>query len=304
MYTLETLKPLNMIFDSEHRLEQSDVELVNDRIERIKSTRSENPCPGDIVEYTDEYGDYCKNAHIRAVDDETGRLLVHINPYTPFIHRNDDGASVGFHHTGGGPSTYIDPASLTYIGKREKMFAVFSSHCILPGHSAVYFKAMVNTWEYIAPDQKYPGYSTKDWVKHYISYIEKPNDGSGYHYFRQNIVFKTALEFRLWKATYKAVEFPGSSENQVILFLYRENDKLITREEWDALDLPLDTRQINGVNSTHVKVAYDDDAHMITVHRFTNSGYLDYRKFGPYEKAKGTALVAPGPEIKGVKSWT
>jgi len=37
---------------------------------------------------------------------------------------------------------------------------------------------------------------------------------------------------------------------------------------------------------------------IVTAYRFTNSGYLDSKRFGPYERAKGTALVAPGPEIK------
>jgi len=97
------------------------------------------------------------------------------------------------------------------------------------------------------------------------------------------------------------VEFPGGSQNQVILFLYREAEILISREEWDALDLPLDTRRVNGI--IHVKVHYDDVAHLITAYRFTNSGYLERKKLGPYERAKGTALVTPGPEIKGERSW-
>jgi predicted transcriptional regulator len=96
------------------------------------------------------------------------------------------------------------------------------------------------------------------------------------------------------------VGFPGYDANHSILFLYRETDKLVSRKEWDALDLPLDTRLVNGI--IHVKVAYNDDAHMVTVYRFTNSGYLDSREFGEYERAKGTALVPSEAKVKKAKS--
>jgi hypothetical protein len=295
MYTLENLKPLNASFDGEHKLDQNDVEMVNDFVKLIESTRKEKPYPGDIIEFTDEYGDYSPNTYIRAVDDETGQLSIRICPHIPFIYREDNGQEVGFHNTGGGLLTSVDATDLTYIGKREKLFAAFG-HCLLPVHSAIYFNAMVNVWTYTAPDQKHPGYSTKDWDKQYISYIENPIDGSPYHYWGRNIAFKNAAELQRWKDTYKAVEFPGASPSQTILFLYREKDRLVSRKEWDALDLPLDTRFVNGI--IHVKVAYDDNAHVITAYRFTNSRYLDSKRFGEYERAKGTVLVPPGPEIK------
>jgi hypothetical protein len=297
MYSLESLKPLNAVFDSEHRLKPRDVEMVNHYVELIKATRGERPCPGDIIEYTDEYGDYDENAHIRAFDNETGRFSIRICPHVPIVYRDGDKQEVGFYHTGGGLVTAVDAAP-TYIGKREKMFAVFG-HCILPARSTIYFKATVNVWEHITPNQRYPGYSTKDWRKQYVTYVENPVDGSPYHYygsFNSGIVFRNVMELNLWKRTYKAVEFPGDSPNQTVLFLYRKADRLVSRKEWDALDLPLDTRFVNGI--IHVKIDCNDNTHMVTVYRFTNSGYLDPKRFGPYEKAKGAALVAPGAEIK------
>jgi len=297
MYTLESLKPLNASFDVTQRLDQSDVEMVNRFVKLIESTRREKPCPGDIIEYTDEYGDYSQNAHIQAFDGEPGQLSICTCPYVPFVFYEDDGQGVYF-NTGGGPWTSVDSAALTYIGKREKLFIVFC-HNILPGKGSVCFKATVNVWEHIAPDQKHPGYSTKEWARQFMSYVEKPHDGSEYRYygnFNQGLVFKTATDLQHWKITYKAVGFPGESPNSSVLFHYREIDRLVSREEWDALDLPLDTRFVNGI--IHVKVAYDDNAHTITVYRFTNSGYLDSKWFGEYARAKGIELVAPKPESK------
>jgi len=296
MYTLESLKLLNTSFDSEHRLEQSDVEIVNRCVKLIERTRREMPCPGDNIEYTDEYGDYNKNTHILSLDNETGRLSARIRPYAPCVCSKGDKNEVSFYPISGGRLASVNPAALTYISKQEKLLMVFG-HCGVTGNGGVYFKTMVNSWEYISPDKKCPGYSTKDWEKQTITYadnssIYRYNDG-------QYTAFKDAVELQLWKNTYRAVEFPGTSPNQRTLFLYRENDKLVSRKEWDTLGLPLDTRFVNGIyRLIHVKVAYDDIAHMITTYRFTNSGYLDAQKFGPYERAKGTELVTPGLEIK------
>lgn len=297
MYTLENLRLLNAVYDSEHRLEPADVEIVNRFVSLIEDTRKDKPCPGDNIEYTDENGDYSQNAHIRPADHGTGQLSVRVRPHIPFVYREDDG-QLGYHHTGGGHLVSINVSDLTYVGKCEKMFAVLGN-CYHPAHSAIYFKAAVNAWEYTAPNQKYPGFSTKDWARQYMCYVEKPHDGSEYHYygnFGGGLVFRNAAELQRWMKTYKAVEFPGSDPNHTVLFHYREQDVLVTCEEWDALDLPLDTRRVNGI--IHVKVDYDDNAHMITVYRFTNAGYLDPRRFTPYERAKGTKLVAPEPDRK------
>ena len=294
-YTFESLKPLNASLDGRHRLEQSDVDIVNRLVDLIESTRRETPCPGDIIEYTDEYGIYYKNAHIQVLDRETDQFSVSCIPHVPFVFKDDE-HDVWF-STGGGPWCFLAPAVLVYFGKREKLFKLFG-HDRVTGETGVYFKALVNVWEYIAPNQHHPGYSTKDWAKRYISFVEKPTDGSASHYydFINSAVFYNK-EYQQWKATYKAVEFPGGSPTQTILFHYRETCVLITREEWDNLDLPLDTRFVNGI--IHVKVAYGDDSHMITEYRFANTGYLDPRSFSPYERAKGTVLSSPEPEVKG-----
>jgi len=292
-YTLESLKPLNAFLDGRNRLEQSDVDIVNRHIGLIEGTRKETPCPGDVIEYTDEYGDYYKNAHIQEVDAGTSQLTVSCIPHVPFVFKDDE-HGVRF-DTGGGPWVSADAAALKHIGKREKLFILFG-HDRATGDSGVYYHATVNAWECVAPNQRRPGYSTKNWEKQYIRYIEKPADGSAYHYYGQGVIFRTHAEFRQWKDTYRAVEFPVALPDSTVLFLYRETCRLISREEWDSLDFPLDTRLVNGI--IHVKVDYDYDAHMITEYRFTNSGYLDPRRFGSYERARGTALVPPGPEAE------
>lgn len=58
-YTLETLLPLNVSYDSDHGLTQEDVDMVNSLVEVIESTRSKHtPKIGDRVVYTQKGGEY------------------------------------------------------------------------------------------------------------------------------------------------------------------------------------------------------------------------------------------------------
>ena len=71
--------------------------------------------------------------------------------------------------------------------------------------------------------------------------------------------------------TYKAVEFKGHWPNQFVVFLYKTENHLISKDEWDALPLPTDTRLMNASILT-IKYRYDDEAHIIHEYRFDNRG--------------------------------
>jgi hypothetical protein len=62
-YTLETLKKENELFNSYYGLEESDVKKVNRIIEMIERSRSTEVIQKyDVVEYTNEYGEYFPKA--------------------------------------------------------------------------------------------------------------------------------------------------------------------------------------------------------------------------------------------------
>ncbi len=72
-YTVETLKPLNILYDHEHWLTQQDVDMANGYVELIERTRSEKtPQIGDRLIYVDRYGKYYGNALIENNDEESG----------------------------------------------------------------------------------------------------------------------------------------------------------------------------------------------------------------------------------------
>ena len=67
-YSLETLLPMNELYDHCHRLTQEDVDMANKLVRHIEHTRNPLvPQVGDRVRYTTRYGDFYGNALIEAV---------------------------------------------------------------------------------------------------------------------------------------------------------------------------------------------------------------------------------------------
>ena len=58
-YSLETLLPINTLYDHEHGLTQEDVDAANKLVHHIERTRDPLvPQVGDRVRYTTRYGDF------------------------------------------------------------------------------------------------------------------------------------------------------------------------------------------------------------------------------------------------------
>ena len=81
-YTVETLKKENYHFDYEHGITESDVMKVNKIIDAIENSRStERIQVGDVVQYTNEYGEYFPHAMITNIYDNT-EICENGNMYT------------------------------------------------------------------------------------------------------------------------------------------------------------------------------------------------------------------------------
>ena len=82
-YTVETLKPLNTMYDHEHWLTQQDVDMANSYVELIERTRSEKtPQIGDRLIYVDRYGKHYGNALIEKREDPNGLISICEEPPT------------------------------------------------------------------------------------------------------------------------------------------------------------------------------------------------------------------------------
>ena len=76
-YTVETLKPLNILYDHKHWLTQQDVDMANGYVELIERTRSEKiPQVGDRLIYVDRYGKYYGNALIEKRKNTDGLISI------------------------------------------------------------------------------------------------------------------------------------------------------------------------------------------------------------------------------------
>jgi hypothetical protein len=233
MYTIETLKKVNPSYDYEHRIIQEDVEMVNNWITFIGNSRDKNsPQVGDIVEYTNEHGDFYKNAHIEKIDGYEGEGL-HIceRPQVPFIGKSNNRF---YTSTSGGAWTNI-PKNLKLIGQREKAFCDWG-HCGACGNGAVNFSVVVNVWEYKEPEPLYKDYSTKTHDKFYVSVLEDQllrEQHNNYKYLIQtngctsHTAFKTDKEYQAWLKTFNGVEFDGHWQNQKIVWTHKQISKVV-----------------------------------------------------------------------------
>ena len=281
MYNKMELTKLNAEFCFEHyHITDTDVEIANKWVDLIERTRDpKRPMPGDCIQLTTRYGDYYGHAHIDSVHKD-GTLYICEQPYVPFC--VEVAGELRF-STSGGAWANIS-GDLTLVGQESKTFCDWG-HTGACAHGAIDFEATVNVWKYEELNSYFMGYSTKDWRKNHVSFCEKdPFDVMSYQYYGDGFAFKDELEYAAWLHTYKAVEFEGFWENQTVVFSYRPAHHLVTKDEWDALELPTDTRLMNG-SILLVKYEYDDENHVLHEYRYGNSGELDWRTNRPYRVA-------------------
>lgn len=281
VYDIKALAAINERFIFAHlALTDSDVAHANHMSKLIEQTRnSSRPMPGDIVEFTNRYGEYYRNTHIENVDEN--ELHICEEPYIPFV--KEANGNIYF-STSGGVWGYIS-RNLKRIGTRPKCFKDWG-HCGVCADGAVDFFAEVNVWEYVEPNPFFGSYTTKDYCKQFISYDPKDSSPWGYHYYGDGHAYRTEKQYLAWLTTYYGVEFEGFWENQTVVFHYRKNELLISKDEWNALELPTDTRMMNGT-IIDIKFHTDEETHTIFEYRYTNiSEDCDscrYRR--PYEVA-------------------
>lgn len=264
-YTKEFLESDNRSYlAAGHTITQKDLNFVNKLSERIESTRStKEPKVGDIIRFTNQEGDYYPHAYIET--SQNGDYYICQQPSAPFVSEMDNGVSC---RASGGPWCTLHKPKLKYIGKEAKDFRVWGN-CGPCGNGAITFSSAVSVWEYVEPNHLYDGLTTKDYDKYYFRYRK---DSRPYTILGKFIGFRNQDEFNLWLKTYRGKQFGDFTDGDlIVVFAYKEYEQLISKEKWDLLDLPQDTRYMNG-GTIPVKVAYDDKNHCIYTYRYTNSG--------------------------------
>lgn len=316
-YTKESLAKINTRFLGTHYdLSPQDVEMANEYVELIESTRSETtPKAGDILILTTKTGDYYPFAHIEYVGESYGYRGGNVceKPYVPFIGKDKDGIIC---NTSGGAWDTINPSEMRYVGKQKKRFCDWG-HFGACADGAVEFEAWVSVWEWRHPECG--EYTTKDYAKYYVSDSGEDSDytrQTGYRFHvskdcMNHTAFKTEEDYKAWLTTYKGIITEGWGGQQLV-WAYKEFKHQVSPTEFDNMDLPKDTMLFNG-NIMLCKRDYDDVEHVVHTYfvwyweEDTDEHYsdrymrqnkireekyvLDYFTHKPYELARREKIV-------------
>lgn len=254
-YTLKTLAENNQLFDSQYGVNQSDVEKINHLVSLIESRQGNILQIGDVVEYTNEYGEYFQTAAIDNIEEKS----VHICENAGInIGEGSNGLSYSL---SGGSFNHVSIDNFTYLGKTEKEFWTFG-HCGACANGGIYFKATVNLWECNINKELY---STKTHDKFYLSYRESKN--GDYQYFASkngmsSCAWKTNEEMQAWLRTKRAIITGKNTWGSGIIWTYKEVKHGISNTEFDALKAKEDIFLMNG-SKRRCKRVYDDEKYIL-----------------------------------------
>lgn len=281
MYSLEQLINENLLVDA-YYIGQRDVDHVNKLINLIKSTRSiERPIIGDILQYTNNYGDYFPSAFFNNETDKCGGVC--LSGGYPFVFENESTTTGISFSTSGGPWVNPPIERFKYIGRREMRFRFFRT-VMEPTNGSLDFRATVNVWKFCEPNQRYGSYTTEAWSKSHFFVKEFSPDGNPKKIYQGSAECPWD-EYTAWLEAFCAKEYTQDAGQNRVVFHYREVDHLLSYEMWDDLPLEYDTRRING-SVMLVKVKIDHHAHTVHTFRFTNGAVFSQERLLPFEKAR------------------
>ena len=209
-YTVEILKPLNVLYDREHWLAQQDVDMANNYVELIERTRSElTPQIGDRLVYVTEHGDYYGHALIDGRHEKEGSLSVCEEPYVPFVWEEDGNIRLS---VSGGAFHSVNPKDMKFLKWTEGAFKDWG-HCGGCANGTVTFLAKVPLWFYAEPSPRYGAFTTETYRKFYLNKRDESEEDNLYQGF--DIAFRNESEFQQFLKDYEGTVFKGNWEARV-----------------------------------------------------------------------------------------
>lgn len=269
MYTKESLKFINDRYCKigHHTINEADVQKANGLQALIERTRStEFPKAGDILQYLDNFGEYFQNAHIeKATLNVGGNICEHAS--VPFISKMEDGISC---NASGGSWHDVPFEKMKYVGKANKRFCFWGS-CGACAHGAIEIVAEVSVWEYSETGQKTPGYTTKEYDRFFVHDSGEDSrytkeTGYRFHVSQSGLptrAFKDKTGYDAWLTTFKGKVFDRGPHNTAIVWTWKQNEKHVSPDEFDAIPEPIDTMLFNGA-VRKCKRIYNEAKHTVT----------------------------------------
>lgn len=208
--TLEELRNNNFGYTlGKDGITESDLRLVNGIIDKIEQTRTREPQPLDVVEYTDTFGCYYPNAIIDGNTYWDGSTAL-CECGSAYVSVAKDGTLCK--SVSGGAFPVINKDKLLYIGRKEKTFWTFSTLGAGPQHG-LYFKAEVSCFELNLREEPLKKYTTKDYDYIFVQDWGNRTSDCGYKYTvtkgpYPHCAFYTKEELNEYLTLYEAVEEP------------------------------------------------------------------------------------------------
>lgn len=260
-YEVGALVPLNEAYNRMHGFIHEDVNAVNYFLRKIESTRSnERPMPGDIVLYTNVFGDYYPHSIIEKT--ENGLLHIYHDSEIPFVYSKDQ--AIEYSICGGEFSDYTPVSELKYLGKVHSTHKVWghNGEC---GDGAIRFDAQVNLWEYTCPDNIYGHFTTKTWRKILLEQVYNSQTRS-YALRGEGLYFPGEGTLQAFMNAYCGTIFPGPDDDTFVLWCYRENVQPLNKTEWDAIDSP-EVVSDDFPPATKFKIVKDFKNHILNIYQ-------------------------------------
>lgn len=256
-YTLETLKKENELFDSYYGLDESDVEKVNRIIEMIERSRSIDVIQKyDVVEYTNEYGEYFPKATATMKRGGNIELCENAGVHLSICDSKLCGS------VSGGAFNHHKENEFAYKGMSSNTFWTWGNVGAC-ANGGIYFTATVNLWE--CNDNK-EMFSTKTHDKYYLSY-RKAENNRDYQYFTSksgmgSYAWRTEEDMQSWLRTKRAVVTEKNTWGGAVIWTYKEIEHHLSDIEFDALNAQEDIFLMNG-SKRRCKRVYDDKNYIL-----------------------------------------
>lgn len=263
-YSVETLRELNVSYDYEHGLTQTDVDMANNYVELIERTRSETtPQVGDRLVYISRHGDYYGHALIEKKDKDSGLISVCEQPSIPFVWNDNGNIRLS---VSGGAFHSINPQELKFQKWVDGSFKDWG-HCRACANGAVVFYAKVPMWFYSELSPTYGEFTTETYRKFYLNKREEPEAGNLYQGF--DIAFRDEAELQQFVEDYEGTIFKGNWPTQIVLWCFRREYVFMPLSEWEKIESPAVERRLN-FHPEQVKIVKDMEQHITYLYRIKN----------------------------------
>jgi hypothetical protein len=253
-----------------HWLNEIDVSKANSLINLIESTRSvTEPKPGDILRFTDRYGEVYPCAHIEKESLRVGGNICY-HAYVPFITERKDGTGIRCSASGGSWNDVSFP-DMRYVGKAKKRFCFWGSSgpC---ADGAVEIEAEVSVWEY-AEELIIPGYTTETYDRFWLTDSGEDSrrtreSGYRYHISRSGTpyrAFKNKEDLNAWIKTFRGKIFDRGEKNSSVVWTWKAKERHVSPAEFDEIPALIDTMIFNGA-VRQCKRIYSFEKHTVTTY--------------------------------------